>query len=307
MIEHFFSHPVLFSEGFLNSVHIIGTPWFDTMMILITTMGDYFFSCALLTILLWCYDYRLTIQLLILFLVANMFTDGAKHFFAHPRPELSLLLPEISALAEVQSPSSYGFPSGHALEAIIIWGGAACFLNKRFLLVVAPLAVILISYSRLYLGVHYAGDVAGGLVMGILLLGIGVTAAQWLHKISSLSLVIVGAGAAILCLLAALWVPGTYITTSGGVCSGCIIGALVYSFSRSPHTRTRRPLPFQVITVAIGWGVIILVALVQDPVGPGDTGRMFQGFITGLWVTAGAPPLFSWMSSRWGISTPQSF
>jgi len=37
----------------------------------------------------------------------------------------------------------------------------------RWILLVATLWALLVSYSRIYLGVHYPGDVLGGMVLGI--------------------------------------------------------------------------------------------------------------------------------------------
>ena len=58
------------------------------------------------------------------------------------------------------------FPSGHAL---IVAGGAAIaflFLRKRYSI---PLVIeaALVSYSRVYVGVHYPTDVIAGVVLGV--------------------------------------------------------------------------------------------------------------------------------------------
>lgn len=70
-------------------------------------------------------------------------------------------------------PSSYSFPSGHALFAFVFYLAAAMILAHRLngisratLWTVAVLLVVLVGASRLFLGVHYPTDVLGGYVAG---------------------------------------------------------------------------------------------------------------------------------------------
>jgi hypothetical protein len=61
---------------------------------------------------------------------------------------------------------SFGFPSGHTSSAFAVWGGLAVVFRKRWLAWLAPLMIVLIAFSRLYLGVHFLADVLGGAVLG---------------------------------------------------------------------------------------------------------------------------------------------
>ena len=63
--------------------------------------------------------------------------------------------------------SDFSFPSGHT-AASFAFAAAFCMLApKKYRLPVCILAV-LISLSRLYVGVHYPTDILGGAVIGIL-------------------------------------------------------------------------------------------------------------------------------------------
>jgi membrane-associated phospholipid phosphatase len=97
---------------------------------------------------------------------AALLDDLLKHLFARPRPTAYFGYPE---------PTSFSFPSGHALFSICFFGGLAVLLAPRLrhpalrLLVVlsAAVAVALIGLSRIYLGVHYPSDVLGGYAAGV--------------------------------------------------------------------------------------------------------------------------------------------
>jgi undecaprenyl-diphosphatase len=71
------------------------------------------------------------------------------------------------------------FPSGHALGAFVAFGLLVLLVPRRWKLaasVVGALAVSLVSYSRLALGVHYLSDVVGGWLLGAALLVVAVAA-----------------------------------------------------------------------------------------------------------------------------------
>jgi undecaprenyl-diphosphatase len=71
---------------------------------------------------------------------------------------------------------SYSFPSGHTMSATICWslmvvcaGLALSWHGRRRarLHVVSATIILLVGFSRLYLGVHYPSDVLGGLIIGM--------------------------------------------------------------------------------------------------------------------------------------------
>jgi membrane-associated phospholipid phosphatase len=66
-------------------------------------------------------------------------------------------------------PSTYSFPSGHALFSLAFYGSVAMIAARQFNLpgqvavwLAAVLFIFLIGASRIFLGVHYPTDVLGG-------------------------------------------------------------------------------------------------------------------------------------------------
>ena len=92
-----------------------------------------------------------------------------KHLIARSRP---CWIESVSLL--IGNPTDYSFPSGHTLSSVI---GAFMLTaaNRKFGLLAIPLAA-LISFSRLYLYVHFPSDVLASVVIGVLLGSIAVYA-----------------------------------------------------------------------------------------------------------------------------------
>lgn len=106
-----------------------------------------------------------------------------KQFFVLPRPPGATVpltvdgLPATidAVLASITTAEGPGFPSGHALGTTMVWGGLALVLERgtaRLRVAVAGTVVVLVSLSRLVLGVHYAVDVVVGATLGIVVLGV---------------------------------------------------------------------------------------------------------------------------------------
>jgi hypothetical protein len=90
-----------------------------------------------------------------------------KSGFGLPRPRADSAV-EVTALVELTE-SEYGFPSGHAFMATVVYGGLlVVFERVRDPLAVGgvALAVLAISLSRVVLRVHYLGDIVVGIILG---------------------------------------------------------------------------------------------------------------------------------------------
>lgn len=125
---------------------------------------------------------RATTHLLILIIVAVIFTAGLKHLYYSPRP---------TGTAFYDSSSS--FPSGHTLMSTALFGFLA-FLSSRLVnknlrlwwYFLFCLLIVLIGFSRLFLGQHWLTDVLGGWLMGSILFLLTILFYQRLPQHSSL-------------------------------------------------------------------------------------------------------------------------
>lgn len=140
------------------------SPLLDVVMPFITSLGNIgFIWIALGLILLARKRWRLAgILLLSSLLIESLFCNVIfKNMFAVPRPfefraDIELLIPK---------PTDYSFPSGHTGASFA--AVAALYLSKSKYWILALVMAVLISFSRLYLYVHYPTDVLGGIVIGL--------------------------------------------------------------------------------------------------------------------------------------------
>jgi len=107
------------------------------------------------------------IALMIVF--TDQMTNLAKHGFLRPRPcRVEMLNNEIRFLLEYCG--KYGFFSGHSSNSMAIAVMCTSLIKIKFPKAIYPLLVwaFCMGYSRIYVGVHYPGDVLTGFIFGAL-------------------------------------------------------------------------------------------------------------------------------------------
>lgn len=113
-------------------------------------------------------------------MAANYFL---KLFFHRPRPMAEASLPMLAG---------YGFPSGHAMAATLLYGGLVCLAWSEIdawcwrmgAALGAFVLVALVGLSRVQLGAHYLSDVLGAFAFGVAWLAFSLAAAgSWRQRI----------------------------------------------------------------------------------------------------------------------------
>ena len=159
---------------FLNGIH---SPFWDTIMYWISDKYFWFPFYAVLIGIIIYKERKKSIPILIAIAVLITLADQLSvHLFKEVferfrpcRPESPIH--EMVHLVNNHCGGQYGFISSHATNSFAAATFLAGILGKyfrgftTFILVWAAV----VSYSRIYLGVHYPGDVLGGAVFGIIL------------------------------------------------------------------------------------------------------------------------------------------
>jgi undecaprenyl-diphosphatase len=85
---------------------------------------------------------------------------------------------------------TYSFPSGHAMASTVFYGLLSIYalvnVRQRYAAYVAVAAAVfmvaLVSFSRVYLGLHYLSDVMGGIAEGIAWLAFCLAALHYIRR-----------------------------------------------------------------------------------------------------------------------------
>lgn len=110
----------------------------------------------------------LVITALVVLLSDQIASGFFKNWICRPRPsQPDSGISEYIHIVNGYRGGHYGFVSSHASNTIGIALWFALLLRKHWLTSLLFLWVLLNCYSRIYLGVHYPGDILGGLLVGV--------------------------------------------------------------------------------------------------------------------------------------------
>ena len=157
--------------GVIRIIQRIANPALTVCMKAATSLGtEYVYMLAVLLIF-WCVDEKKGFRLGLLIIISAWINLTLKSLFDQPRPfELE------PALGLAYEPSR-AFPSGHAQVSLTFLIALAFHLakGKKFqplIWTAAVFLILLIGFTRLYLGVHFPTDVLGGWIIGGLVLAL---------------------------------------------------------------------------------------------------------------------------------------
>ena len=116
--------------------------------------------CLLLIIFL---KNKLALLISIAMIIDAIIVFIAKHIIKRERPNINRIVEE----------KGYSYPSGHTFSATCFYGLVMFLINissitlgYQLLIIIALISIILlIGFSRIYLGVHYFSDCIGGLLL----------------------------------------------------------------------------------------------------------------------------------------------
>jgi len=293
----------------------------DPLMQFFAFIGQPEFSLLLIPLIVWCLDRQLGIRILLLVSLSGAICDIIKIAFHTPRPYW--VTTEVKALGNYPS---FGFPSGHAQNAVLLFGLIATWMKKAWISVVCVIFILLIGLSRVYQAVHYPLDIAGGFAVGLLLLLLYIKFEKPVGKfvknqsipmqitLSCMgSLILICLSFMALLSLGSWQVPLSWSTlafqqssipidpliphdtlTGAGLFFGSAVGAILAS--RYIPTTQKTSISVRILNYVIG--MIILLGIwyslkgYTQIEGIGYGVEYLRSILAGIWITGGAPIIF---------------
>lgn len=167
---------------YLQNIRTNCSVFIDKFFLSITVLGEYWLPTIVCAIAYWCIDFRAGIYLFSLEGINVIVSHFFKMIACVYRPWVlnSSLHPSELAIPYAKG---YSFPSGHSCMSSSVWGGLAYLFRKNKLLMFLLIGLILlIGFSRLWLGVHTPQDVISGFAIGIILIFVINRIIDWAEK-----------------------------------------------------------------------------------------------------------------------------
>ena len=154
---------------FLYLLESIRNPVLDTLMSIVTRLGEETAFLVLALIVFWCVDKKKGYYIMTVGFIGTVASQFMKLLCRIPRPWV--LDPEFTIVESArEAATGYSFPSGHSQSAVGTFGGLAVRAKERWLQIAGIAIAVLVPLSRMYLGVHTPADVLVGSAISLVLL-----------------------------------------------------------------------------------------------------------------------------------------
>ena len=288
----------------------------------VTALGTEAFYVPAILFILWWVDEKRGLRFGILIIVSAWINAFLKDLLKQPRP--FNLEPSLGLAHE----SSYGAPSGHAQQSLVFWAAFAAWISqkwkeekperKRFIVWAAAIfMILLIAFTRLYLGVHFPTDIfAGWLLAGLILTVYFIPGPRLQNLISQAGVRYQNIGIAIIVLAMNGIYPGdkTYPALLLGFCIGYTMMKKRFPFCARGEINGKKPgFPVMIFRCLAGFAGVAIIYLGLKLLLPGqgslfgsipvfdELGRFIRYGLIGFWASAGAPWIFQRMRLASGV------
>ena len=276
---------------FLTFLEGLRAPWLEKIFNYLTYFGSEIALIALGMVLLWCVDKKRGYYALFVCLFGTILSQVLKLLCMVPRPWMlapDQVHPSQSALGDA---SDYSFPSGHTQNSVGLFGSVAATSRRRIVRVLSVCMMILVPFSRMFLGVHTPLDIAFAAFLAALLLA---ALWPWYQRGDDRATARLMAAGTILCIAAAAFAtlfpfsegidPALLAKGRGSIWSlaGAVPGIWIAFEVDRRHTRysTEAPWYIQIVKTVVGLGLMLgLRVILKKLLGTSDAMNALRYFL----------------------------
>ena len=247
------------------------TPLGDTFFSLVTLLGEETLFIVAGLLVFWCIDKWEGYYLLSVGLTGTVINQFLKLWFRVPRPWVKD--PDFTIVESArEGATGYSFPSGHTQSSVGVFGSAARRHRQKAVRTVCVLLCVLVSLSRMYLGVHTPADVGVSVLVALaLIFGMYPFIRKAVHSPKTMRLLLIGMvalAAGYLAFVSLYPFPAdvdmhnlTHGTKNAYTMLGCMLGVWVTYEADSRWTKfdTAAPLLGQICKLALGLGLLLAI------------------------------------------------
>ena len=270
----------------IRLIHEFRGPFLDLFFKSLNFFDRKEFFFLLIPIIWVCLGWKFSLRFFYILLFGTLFNSVLKAFFASPRP---FLLDSALGLISVHG---YGFPSGAAQTAILLSGILLSLWKTSLTWSIAIIYTLLISFSRIYLGVHFPTDILAGWFFGALflmaVLKFAPKLSQLLEKTSPLKLLGINI---LLALFLMFLVSKKTITMYAANSIGLGLGLWISHFYRLLPSLPKN-LKESVLKVLFSISGLFLVYWLTSKLPNAPSFKLLQAVSLGLWLSLGSQLLF---------------
>ena len=148
----------------LRMLESLRVPAMDGLMQAVTELGSEVFFLVVALVLFWCVSKREGYYLLTVGFFGTVLNQFLKLLCRVPRPWV--LDPEFTIVESARADATgYSFPSGHTQNSVGTFGVLGRCARRTWVRILCGILMILVPFSRMYLGVHTPADVGVSLVL----------------------------------------------------------------------------------------------------------------------------------------------
>lgn len=283
---------------FLHALQSARNGFSDMFWGLVSYLGEEMFVVAVMMFVYWCVDKRKGFKFINIYFISVAIVAGLKVLVHRVRP-FNAYGDDGYVQSIGEKSSDYCFPSGHtnSISTLSTLTVKEFTRARKFTLPICIVLVLLVMFSRMYLGQHYPTDVLAGACTGIVIvLGLSFLYDLLKDKEEYIAVVLVPL-AVIASVFIGIFGKGESLETAltlTGIVTSAYIGYFIEK--RLVKLNVHASLWQQAVKYVLGASVAGLLYFALGRLFEGDTTMWLYGyiryFIIGAWLLLGAPALF---------------